>query len=88
MKTNHSIQDYTHWNLSEGAKARLEGIIEDIQFSPDGTRFAVASRIGIWIYNAHMGEELKLLTGHTGTVLSVAFSPDGRTIASAKSTLF
>ena len=69
-------------NLSEGAKARLEGIIEDIQFSPDGTRFAVASRIGIWIYNAHMGKELKLLTGHTGTVLSVAFSPDGRTIAS------
>ena len=69
-------------NLSESTKARLEGIIVDIQFSPDGTRFAVASSIGIWIYNAHMGEELKLLTGPTGAILSVAFSPDGRTIAS------
>ena len=48
----------------------------------DGTRLAVASSIGIWLYDAHTGAEVNLLTGHTDRVLSVSFSPDGGTIAS------
>ena len=60
MKMNS--QDYTRWNLPEGAKVRLvPGTINDIQFSPDSTQLAVASSIGIWIYDAHTGEELNLL---------------------------
>ena len=80
---NTSAQDYTQWSLPEGAKARLgKGWISEIQYSPDGTRLAVASSIGIWLYDAQTGEELDLLTGHTGSVNSVAFSPDGNTLAS------
>ena len=77
-------QDYTQWSLPEGAKARLgKGhITGNITYSPDGTRLAVASSIGIWIYDAHTGEELALLTGHTGDVSGVLFSPDGVTLAS------
>ena len=77
-------QDYTQWGLPEGAKARLgKGhITGNITYSPDGTRLAVASSIGIWIYDAHTGEELALLTGHTGDVSGVLFSPDGVTLAS------
>ena len=76
-------QDYTRWGLPEGAKARLgKGNIgwgdRAMAYSPDGTRLAVASSIGIWLYDARTGAEVALFTGHT-----MAFSPDGKTIASA-----
>ena len=80
---NTFAQDSPQWHLPEGAKARLgKGIIYEIQYSPDGTQLAVASGIGIWLYNAQTGKELDLLTGHTAGVLSVSFSPDGHTLAS------
>ena len=56
--------------------------IEDVTYSPDGKLLAVASTIGIWLYDAHSGQELSLITGHTGRVNSVSFSPDGKTLAS------
>lgn len=34
------------------------------------------------LYNAKTGKEIKALQGHVGSVLSVAFSPDGKTVAS------
>ena len=80
-------QDYTQWSLPDGVKARLgKGVLgEEITYSPDGNRLAVAGSIGVWIYDAHTGEELALLTGHTSRVYSVAFSPDGKTLASGSS---
>ena len=80
---NTYAQDSPQWHLPDGAKMRLgKGVINEIQYSPDGTRLAVASSIGIWIYATATGQEVALLTGHTSAVLSVAFSPDGRTLAS------
>ena len=80
---NTFAQDSPQWHLPEGVKARLgKGWIREITYSPDGNRLAVASSIGIWIYDARSGEELDLLTGHTSWVNSVAFSPDGGTLAS------
>ena len=76
-------QNSTQLSLPESAKARLgKGDINEIAYSPDGTRLAVATSIGVWIYDAQTGEELDLFTGHTSSVFSVAFSPDGRTLAS------
>ena len=81
--SNTIAQDYTRWNLPEGAKVRLgKGWTNEISYSPDGDLLAVASSIGIWLYDARTGEELKLLSGHTLGVLSVSFSPDGSTLAS------
>ena len=75
--SQHSPQ----WHLPEGATARLgKGPINELQYSPDSTRLAVASGIGIWIYDASSGQELALLTRHEGDVRSVSFSPDGKTI--------
>ena len=84
LLSNRSLaQDYTQWHLPEGAKIRLgKGKINDITFSSDGARFAVAAAVGIWIYDAQTGEELALLTGHQREVKAVEFSLDGRTFTS------
>ncbi len=84
---NTFAQEYTQWGIPEGAKARLgKGSISEIAYSPDGTQLAVASSIGIWLYDVQAGEELALLTGHTGSVNSMVFSPDGTILASISTT--
>ena len=66
---NTSAQDYTKWDLPEGATRRIgKGRIYEIKYSPDGNLLAVASSIGIWLYDAETGKELDLLTGHTSSV--------------------
>ena len=54
---NSRAQDYTQMGLPDGAKYRIgKGTINgNIVFSPDGTRFAVGSSIGVWMYDAHTG---------------------------------
>lgn len=75
-------EDKTRLGLPEGAELRLgKGEVKDFEFSPDGTRLAVATTIGIWIYDGHTGEELAV-PGYTDFVRSIAFSPDGKTFAS------
>ena len=75
-------EGYTQLSLPQGAKARLgKGGISEIAYSSGGTRLAVASSIGIWLYDAQTGEELNLFTGHTYGVSSVSFSPDGKILA-------
>ena len=81
-----SAQDYTRLGLPDGALARLgKGSIGEgdraVAWSHDGTLLAVASSIGIWLYDTDTGAEVVLLTGHAA-VRSVAFSPDGQTLAS------
>ena len=81
---NTLAQDYIQLNLPEGAKARLgKGVITDMQLSTDGTRLAVASSIGVWLYDVRTGSETALITGHTETVMHVAFSPNGKILASS-----
>ena len=85
-QTYAAYESHTQWSLPEGAKARLgKGEINDITCTQDGALFAVASQIGIWIYDVETSEALALLTGHTGRINSIWFSPDGRTLASGSS---
>ncbi|MCE2401500.1 hypothetical protein J4G08_11525 [Candidatus Poribacteria bacterium] len=75
--------DSPQWHLPEGVKARIgKGSIIRLQYSPDGNVLAVMSSMGIWLYDAHSGEERALLSGHTGLILGMSFSPDSRIIAS------
>ncbi|MDE0636983.1 MAG: hypothetical protein OXI43_14190, partial [Candidatus Poribacteria bacterium] len=79
---NTFAQDHTLWGLPEGAKARLgKGRNREIAYSPDGSKLAVASSIGVWIYDTQSGEEL-VYTGHTEYAISITFSPDGKMLAS------
>lgn len=75
---------YTQFGLPEGAIARLgKGTLGKIHFSPDGSRLAVSSSIGIWFYDPQTGKELGLLTYTNGVPpFAFAYSPDGDTIAS------
>ena len=76
-------QDSPRWHLPDGAIARLgKGTINEIAYSPDGNRLAVAGSIGIWLYDTTTYQEIALLTGHRETVRSVSFSPDSTTLAS------
>ena len=50
-------QDNTKVGLPEGAIARLgKGGINIMRFSPDGTRLAVGTDIGVWLYDVPVEE--------------------------------
>ena len=82
---NTIAQDTSQWGLPEGAKARFgRGIISDIKYSPDGTRLAAASSIGVWLYDSMTGRRVALLRdGNSFNARSVAYSRDGRMLAVA-----
>jgi len=82
---NGFAQEFTQWHLPDSAKARIgKGNINHISFSPDGARLAVATSIGVWIYDAQTGKEISLIkVKYRGLRFRdrVAFSPDGKTFA-------
>ena len=70
-----SSLNFTKWKLPEDAKARLrKGSIKEIAHSSDGNLLAVASSIGIWLYDVKTGEELDLLMDRSVSINSVCFS--------------
>ena len=74
-------------DLPEGARAcigneKVNRIIRDIAYSPDGTQFAVATSKGIWLYDTDTYQIRFQLTEHSGEVYTLAFSPDGQILAS------
>ena len=73
------------WHLPEGATARLgKGSLADgnhaVDFSSDGRYLAVASHIGVWIYEVATNRYVTLLPTEKRPT-SVSFSPVGATLA-------
>jgi eukaryotic-like serine/threonine-protein kinase len=61
---------------------RLEnGKVADIDWSPDGNLIAFGGGTGIYLYNSQVLAEVRYIDTKA-TVLSLAFSPDGRSLAS------
>ena len=80
---NGFCQDNTQVGLPEDAIARLgKGGINVMQFSPDGTRLAVGTDVGVWLYDVPDGKETALFTKRTGQVNALAFSHDGKMLVS------
>ena len=68
--------------LPPGAVARFEkGGISDVAVSPDENLIAIASRLGVWLYDAHTKDFMSLMAVEdTGLLSRVVFSPDGTRI--------
>ena len=80
--TYNGIEGY----IPDGAIQRFgKGFSFDIDYSPDGSHLAVASTIGIWIYDVITRKERSILSRHTHFVESIAFSPNGKNLASGSS---
>jgi WD40 repeat protein/serine/threonine protein kinase len=80
------------WDLATGREILslpYPDLVRSVAFSPDGSHLAAAGgayRTGqaavIKVWDASTGEEVVSLHGHTKAVLCLAFSPDGRRLAS------
>ncbi len=82
FSTTTFSQEHFQLSLPTGAKSRIgKGEIHQLKFFPDSKRIAIATSIGIWIYDIRSGDALDLLTEHTSPVKSMVFSPDGETLA-------
>ena len=74
--SNSFAQENPQWRLPEDAIARFgKGWIAGLQYSPDGSRLAVATAIGIWLYDTATLQEVDLLTGQTAIYENETYSP-------------
>lgn len=83
-RSDEYIPETPQFKLPDGAKARIgKGRIIDVAYVQDGTQFAVSSDTGIWFYDANSLEEQELLSVGKRKVITMSFSPDGKTLATA-----
>ena len=83
LSLNAVAQDSPQWRLPEGANMRLgKGSLNGpVAYTPDGAYLAVASSLGIWLYDTTNFQESALFDEHTAWIDNMAFSPDGSTLA-------
>ncbi len=76
-------QNNTQTGLPDGAIGRLgKGGINILRFSPDGSRLAVGTDVGVWVYDVADGIGTALSSENYGQVSTLVFSPDGSILAS------
>jgi|GEM_PF-393585 len=73
------------WDAESGEMVLTFEVSSDVNetaISADGALVATASDDGVQLWDVVSGESLLTLAGHDGSVLSVAFSPDGTQLVS------
>ncbi|MCL6535440.1 MAG: hypothetical protein K6U77_05155 [Armatimonadetes bacterium] len=71
------------WRVSDWSLVRVLPIFAPFVFSPNGRLIASTAEGSVRVFRVSDGTLLRVLTGHQGTVRSIAFTPDGRLLASA-----
>jgi WD40 repeat protein/predicted Ser/Thr protein kinase len=74
------------WDAASGRELATfpsDGDFKCLAFSPDGQRLAVGGFWSVRVVDVASGKVLHSLNGHVNGIYSVAFSPDGRWLASA-----
>jgi WD40 repeat protein len=72
------------WNVAtDKVRARFpgHGLVTGMAFSPDGRTIAASEESTVRLWDVASGRIRATYQGHTGRVWSVAFSPDGRLLA-------
>ncbi len=76
--------DITTWALPEGAIGRLgRGIINDATVAPNKKSLAVATRVGVWMYELGTIHPATLLETKRGIINNVALSHDCKWVATS-----
>jgi WD40 repeat protein len=73
------------WDLTSPDRRKTNFFAKPIRalaLDPAGTTIAVTEDYAIHLYNAETMQRLRTLTGHVGLVDALAFTPDGRWLAS------
>lgn len=82
----------TFWEAATGRELRSLSDASDgkLAFSPDGKLLLAANNdvkeFALLLLDVATGEPVQKLTGHTSPITSIAFSADGRTLASGRQT--
>ena len=81
VRSRRRVRSLAHGSLEDpGVEAFYRGV-----FSPDGKTVAVAGSRDVRLWESASGRARALLSGHTSTLRSVAYSRDGRRIVTASS---
>lgn len=70
-------------NLKELASLEAPDLTGNLAYSPTGEWLAIVSATDIWLYDTESWTPTHLLSAHSSTITDLAFSPDGRLLASA-----
>ena len=70
---------------SAGLEGEDNSGVRDVVFSPDGATLAIANADLVRLLDAATHKELRTFAGHVGGIHAVAFSSDGRLLASGSS---
>ncbi|MDX1615106.1 MAG: protein kinase [Candidatus Promineifilaceae bacterium] len=74
------------WNTGTGAELQRfshDGVVAAVDFSPDGRQALTSGGPVLYLWELATGAEVRRFEGHTDTVFTAVFSPDGRYLASA-----
>ena len=78
-----SYKEIKLWEVATGKELRTLSGHTFLSFSSDGSILASCTDTTIKLWDPATGKELRTLSGHIEEILSVSFSPDGSTLASA-----
>ena len=57
------------------------GVLQDVEYSPDGKCLAVAHSFGVDLYDTQDWKILRRIDGHEAVITSIAFGPNGKKLA-------
>lgn len=72
---------YDSETLQQRAYLDTGGYARSLAYAPDGERLAVSSGSEVTVWDIESGNLLQTMAGHIGLVHTLAFSPDGLTLA-------